>query len=213
GWSQVRIPKVGGKRGRPIVIGTFGVPGPDKRTELVIAAMRRLKKLNPHVRLALGGFGCKQWVARHPDKLHGIDVDVRDLPSEHEFLRFMDTVDVAVQLRLKNRGESSGAVHELLALGKNVIVSDVGSFKEFGDAVRTIPADASPTVLANAIQSLLESPIPRHAIELYVESHSKERFGATLWELCKGKQYIESSSNGRLRGDPVHAEALPGFFG
>jgi hypothetical protein len=160
------------------------MPGPDKRTDLVIAAAKELTRRAVPVRLVLAGYECAHWALRHADELRGLDVEARDMPSDCQFVDAMSSVDVAVQLRMRNLGESSGPVHELLALGRNVIVSDIGSFRELGKAVRTIPLDASASTLADVISHTWKYPIPQTAIADYVASHSSERFRQALVRLC-----------------------------
>jgi glycosyltransferase involved in cell wall biosynthesis len=170
---------------KPLVVGTFGRPGPDKRTDVVVTAVRELRRRGVAVQLVVAGFESAYWALSRADELRGLDVHTQDAPSDHQFLDAMSGVDIAVQLREKNMGESSGVVHELLALGRSVIVSDVGSFREFGEAVRTVPADASPGVLADAIFHTWKSPVPPAAIAEYVAAHSARCFRQALVKVCK----------------------------
>jgi glycosyltransferase involved in cell wall biosynthesis len=182
-WHPPLGASASSERARPLTLGTFGMPGPDKRTELIVEAAGELTRRKVAVRLVMAGFGCAHWAQRHADELKGLDVDARDTPSDHEFLDAMSVVDVAVQLRRRSLGESSGVVPELLALGRSVIVSDIGSFREYGKAVRTVSDDASPSGLADCIFDTWKNPVPQAAIADFVATHSSERFRKAILRL------------------------------
>ena len=55
-------------------------------------------------------------------------------PIEH-FTGYMSACDIILNLRYPTVGESSGSMLRALGLGKAVLVSDIGSFREFPDSV------------------------------------------------------------------------------
>jgi glycosyltransferase involved in cell wall biosynthesis len=166
-----------------VVIGTFGVPGEEKRTPVVLAAAQELKRRGIPIRVVLSGYGCRRWLAVHGDASAGLDIEAEDSLSQPDFTRLMAKADIAIQLRARNLGESSGAVAELLGLRRNIIVSDIGSFKEYGACVHTIPVNAGASTVAEAVVALLKAPIPASAISEFVAAHDSRAFRERLSEV------------------------------
>ena len=92
----------------------------------------------------------------------------------------MAGVDVAVQLRAHNLGESSGVVPQLLALGVTTIVSNIGSFREYGDAVVTVDAEIADQQLADVMLASYRSGPDGKAMKAYVEKNSVAAFQARM---------------------------------
>jgi hypothetical protein len=90
----------------------------------------------------------------------------------------MAECDIALQLRERNLGESSGIVPTLLAMRKTVIVSPVGSFAEYREAA--IMFDADPIALADLIES--RPSVGPDQIEAYVERHDLSHFSRDFVE-------------------------------
>jgi hypothetical protein len=90
-----------------------------------------------------------------------------------------------------------------LAVGRNVIVSDIGSFREFGKAVRTIPVDVSASALADVIFHTWKHPIPQAAIADYVASHSSERFRKALLRFCHDAESAKERKAGTEIAEPL----------
>ena len=162
------------------VIGTFGIPGPSKLTDRIIAVAHAIRRRGIDVRLIIAGFEVRAFAQSAVSDLADLSVTVFDGPTDVQLLRCMAEVDVAVQLRLQNLGESSGIVPMLLALGKSVLVSDIGSFKEFGQAVRTIPIEASVAEMTDVILDMRNRPVPQKCIRDYVNAHTPDRFREAL---------------------------------
>ena len=119
------------------LIGAFGFIKPYKRIAESLRAVRRLVRLAPEVRMILVG-------EPHPEfPIHDFirSLDLEDYvhvlgftPIEH-FTGYMSACDIILNLRYPTVGESSGSMLRALGLGKAVLVSDVGSFREFPDSV------------------------------------------------------------------------------
>ncbi len=119
------------------LIGVFGFLKPYKRIAESLRAFRRLVKVEPRARMILVG-------EPHPDlPLHalikslGVAPQVRVLgftPVE-EFNDCMAACDAVLNLRYPTVGESSGTLLRAMGLGRPVLVSDIGSFKDFPDDV------------------------------------------------------------------------------
>ncbi|MFN6016106.1 MAG: glycosyltransferase [Verrucomicrobiota bacterium] len=161
-----------------IIVGTFGMPRKSKQTELIVAACKHLASTGHNIKLVIAGFGAEKYV-RTIKKTNLNIVGYSDL-TDGQLSEVMASVDVAVQLRLSNMGESSGVVPQLLALCKNVIVSDVGAFAEFGSATKKVPTDIRFDNLAATILEVLADDSYRDAMRAYAALHSPKAFRATL---------------------------------
>jgi SAM-dependent methyltransferase len=119
------------------LIGVFGFLKPYKRIAESLRAMRRLVRVAPEVRMILVGEPHPEFPVQ--DLIRSLDLEdyVRLLgftPIEH-FTGYMSACDIVLNLRYPTVGESSGSMLRALGLGKAVLVSDVGSFREFPDSV------------------------------------------------------------------------------
>jgi hypothetical protein len=127
----------------------------------------------------VAGFQAAGFAAsRQIDSMEGIEV--YDSPTDQQFDSLLASVDVAVQLRSSNLGESSGPVARLLYLGKPIIVSRVGAFSELEDAVAYFSEPETPERLAELIISAsMDAKLPLAALR-YCESKSPAQFCARL---------------------------------
>ncbi len=137
--------KLGIGEGTPL-IGIFGFLKPYKRIAESLRAFRRLVRKAPEAKMILVG-------EPHPelpldsliDSL-GLSDSVRPLgftPIE-EFVNYIGACDIVLNLRHPTVGENSGTLMRALGLGKAVIVSDNGSFRELPDSIcLKAPVDAT----------------------------------------------------------------------
>lgn len=131
-----------------LVIGHFGYPSQFKRLDLLAKAVRITKKKRKCA-LLLAGYGDLARVAE--DSQLGSAVRVLSGPSQKELYAAMAGADVAVQLRYPFKGESSGAIHELLGLGKRVVTT-----KGFIDSdISDLVTEVEPTISAEALADVL----------------------------------------------------------
>jgi glycosyltransferase involved in cell wall biosynthesis/SAM-dependent methyltransferase len=119
------------------LIGAFGFIKPYKRIGESLRAMRRLVRVEPEARMILVGEPHPEFPVH--DLIRSLDLEdyVRVLgftPIEH-FTGYMSACDIILNLRYPTVGESSGSMLRALGLGKAVLVSDIGSFREFPDPV------------------------------------------------------------------------------
>ena len=128
------------------LVGIFGFLKPYKRIAESLRAFRRLVRLEPRAKMILVG-------EPHPDlplapliRALDLSANVRVLgfvPIE-DFDGYMAACDIVLNLRYPTVGESSGSLLRALGLGKAVLVSDVGSFRELPDDIcLKVPVDAS----------------------------------------------------------------------
>jgi len=139
--------------GDPLV-GCFGHLNMNKRIPALLEAFTLLQRRRPGARLLLVGRATERFdLDRRLERL-GLTGDalIREhrVPEER-FESLMAACDVLVNLRSPTMGETSGAVIRGLALGKAMLVSDVGWFSELPDGVALkIPVDEYevPTIAA-----------------------------------------------------------------
>jgi glycosyltransferase involved in cell wall biosynthesis len=161
-----------------IVVGTFGIPGKGKLTDVIIAACEHLASAGRKIKLVIAGFGAESYV-RAIKKTNLNIVGFSDL-TDGQLSEVMASVDVAVQIRQRNLGESSGVVPQLLALCKNVIVSDIGAFAEYGNAVKKVPVKITVEDLAATIIEVLGDDGYHDAMRAYAALHAPQAFRTAL---------------------------------
>ena len=134
-----------------LTLGSFGNFDTEKRSELVIAAFRRLRETAPDARLVLAGYNAGDYADEH-GLWSDSSITIHDAPEDAEMMQIMGSVDLAVQLRRQDLGETSGVVTRLLSSGVPVIVSRLGSFAEYGDLVAYVePEDGEVEVAAKIL--------------------------------------------------------------
>jgi len=119
------------------LIGVFGFLKPYKRIAESLRAMRRLVRVRPDAKMILCGEAHPDFPVAGMIRGMGLEENVRMMgyvPIE-EFTGYISACDIVLNLRFPTVGESSGTLLRSLGLGRAVIVSDVGSFAEFPDAI------------------------------------------------------------------------------
>ncbi len=165
--------KLGLDESAPLV-GIFGFLKPYKRIAESLRAFRRLVRTMPDARRILVG-------EPHPDApiepmIHslGLSSHVRILgfaPIE-DFVGYLAACDIVLNLRYPTVGESSGTLLRALGLGKAVLVSEIGSFLEFPDAVcLKVPVGAGEEDLIFEYLNLLMS---RPEVARALGAHAKD---------------------------------------
>jgi len=146
----------------PLHVGTFGTGGDGKRLDLVARGLDILARTRP-VRFTVAGWAA----ARHCQA-----VGIAALP----FVEIHDAID---DERLEER-----AVARLLGLGKQVVVTDEGSFTELPSVlVMGVPADCEPPRLAAAIEAAASRRPDAVTVRQAVEPFSPQTFAARLAEV------------------------------
>lgn len=128
------------------LIGIFGFLKPYKRIAESLRAFRRLIRVIPEARMILCGEVHPELPLAGMIRSMGLSAHVRHIgfvPIE-DFNGYMSACDVVLNLRYPTVGESSGTLLRALGLGKAVVVSDIGSFREYPDEIcLKAPVDAS----------------------------------------------------------------------
>jgi hypothetical protein len=170
----------------PLRIGAFGVPNLFKRLDVLVAAHSRLRTDHPDARLVLAGYGVGGYaVERGISGLPGLEVC--DSPGEKQLGDLMASVDVAVQLRNADLGESSGMIWRLLGIGTPVIASPLGASLELGDAVAFTSTAPDAQELAELILREVASAGQRdERVREYTQRHTYQQLGSRIAQLALG---------------------------
>jgi glycosyltransferase involved in cell wall biosynthesis/SAM-dependent methyltransferase len=131
---------------RTPLVGVFGFLKPYKRIAESLRAFRRLARGLPEARMILVGEAHPELPLQSLIVSMGLQEHVRHLdfvPME-DFNGYLGACDIVLNLRYPTVGESSGTLQRALGMGKAVIVSDVGSFRELPDDIcLKAPVDAT----------------------------------------------------------------------
>jgi len=212
-WRQ----RLGLDESTPLV-GIFGHLKPYKRIAESLRAFRRLLRVEPRAKLILVG-------EPHPDfpvasLIRSLDLSpgVRALgfvPPE-EFNGYMAACDVVLNLRYPTLGESSGTLMRAMGLGKCVLVSDVGSFRELPDDVCVkVPVNAAEEdVIFESLNLLLARPGAAVAMgaraRRWVDEECRwhlvaKRYAGFLESLLRGEEWSEPAAPAPRPTVPVAA--------
>lgn len=128
------------------LIGIFGFLKPYKRIAQSLRAFRRLARVEPRAKMILAGEAHPELQIDSLIDSLGLAPHIRVLgftPIE-DFNGYIAACDIVLNLRFPTVGESSGTLLRALGMGRAVVVSDVGSFREYPDnVVLKAPADAT----------------------------------------------------------------------
>ncbi len=142
------------------LVGIFGFLKPYKRIAESLRAFRKLVRLNPAAKMILAGEPHAGLPLSALIRRLGLAANVRRLgflPID-DFTGHMAACDIVLNLRYPTVGESSGTLLRAMGLGKAVLVSDVGSFRELPDDVcLKVPVDASEEEVIFEFLNLLVS--------------------------------------------------------
>ncbi len=119
------------------LIGVFGFLKPYKRIAESLRAFARLIRVQPEVRMILVGEPHPEFPLKALIQSLDLEAQVRVLgftPMD-DFVGYIGACDMVLNLRYPTVGENSGTLMRSLGLGKAVVVSDVGSFRELPDDV------------------------------------------------------------------------------
>jgi hypothetical protein len=98
----------------------------------------------------------------------------------------MKSVNLAVQLRLDNLGQCSGALSELLGMGQNIITSPSLIGESCENYVYVAPVDATVDELAGIIKNALFNKKEYNNQEL-LEKYSFDNLGSEIKLLLEAK--------------------------
>ncbi|MEP6601924.1 MAG: glycosyltransferase, partial [Nitrospirota bacterium] len=119
------------------LIGIFGFLKPYKRIAESLRAFARLIRLQPDARMILVGEPHPELPLKALIQALDLSAHVRVLgfTAIEDFVGYIGASDIVLNLRYPTVGENSGTLMRSLGLGKAVVVSDVGSFRELPDEI------------------------------------------------------------------------------
>ncbi len=189
------------------LFGTFGNVNDSKRVPQLLEAFARVRRGRPDAGMLLvgatsPGFDLDRRLQRLGLEAGGVSRE--GYVSEDRLWALMKACDVHVSLRSPTMGETSGTAVRALALGKPLVVSDVGWFSELPDDVALkVPADEREVeTLVAALELLAARPDVRDAmgaaaLELADRTHGLDRV-ADLYVAA-----FEESGGGQAVADAV----------
>jgi glycosyltransferase involved in cell wall biosynthesis len=206
-----------------VVIGCFGNLNPAKRLPQLLRAFAQVRTAHPEALLVLAG-GIS---SRHELDLHVTESGLRldesvvhlGFVEDDDIWPLLAACDVLVSLRFPTMGETSGSVIRTLAVGRPLVVSDVGWFSELPDSVAAkVPVDGREVdTLTAFLDALVSDPDLRErmgkaAQELAVREHGLDRvvdlYVAALEEAAGGEAVRDA-----VRGDVARAAVETGLDG
>jgi glycosyltransferase involved in cell wall biosynthesis len=150
-----------------IVIGCFGNLNPAKRAPQLLRAFAALRTRHPDALLVLAGgissrYDLELQAAENGLRL-GDSVVHLGYVDEKDIAPLLAACDVLVSLRWPTMGETSASVIRTLAVGRPIVVSDVGWFSELPDSVAAkVPVGrAEVETLAAFLDALASDPALR----------------------------------------------------
>lgn len=164
-------------------IGSFGIPSMGKCTPHIIRAIESLNMKGIKVKLVLAGWGVNRYLDSLPHQRD--QVIAFDSLDNESMLSLMKDIDLAVQLRIMNGGESSGCIPMLFSSGTPTLVSNVGSFSEYGDEVYKFNGNLDSD-LADFVLRIINSENKHEKVKLmkqYIDTHSSNAFMKKINEL------------------------------
>jgi glycosyltransferase involved in cell wall biosynthesis len=167
--------------GQPL-FGTFGNVNSSKRVPQLLEAFARVHREHPATGLLLVGATSPGFDLDRRLQRLGLDGEglVREgYVDELRLWSLMGACDVHVSLRSPTMGETSGTAIRALALGKPLIVSDVGWFAELPDevALKVPVGDDEVETLVAALGLLASRPDVRAAMGAAASELTREQHG------------------------------------
>ena len=225
-WPAPEVEPISLPKEAAVVIGCFGNLNPAKRLPQLLRAFAEVRARHSETLLVLAG-GIS---SRHELDLHvtesGLRLDESVLHlgfvGEDDIWPLLAACDVLVSLRYPTMGETSGSVIRTLAVGRPLVVSDVGWFSELPDAVAAkVPVDASEVGTLTAFLDLLVSDSDLrermggaaralaarehgldHVVDLYVAALEEGAGGETVRSALRAdvaRAAVETGLDGRSR--------------
>jgi glycosyltransferase involved in cell wall biosynthesis/SAM-dependent methyltransferase len=186
------------------LVGIFGFLKPYKRIAESLRAFRRLLRLEPRAKFILAGETHPDFPVQSLIRTLGLAASVRVLgfmPIQ-DFVAHIAACDVVLNLRYPTVGESSGSLLRAMGLARPVLVSDIGSFRDFPDDVcLKVPVDQTEE---DQIFEFLNLLVSRPEAARQIGNRAREWVERECtWELVARKYaaFLESVAAGRPVAD------------
>lgn len=163
------------------IIASFGFISDTKRIDKALEAFSEIAKEKSNVRYLLVGEASKEIEKQinsfcEERKIKNI-VNITGFTELQEFIDYIGLCDICINLRYPYNGETSASLMRILATGKPVIVSDIGSFAEVPDTC------------------CIKIPVSKEASD----TTEVDRLTIELRKMINDKEYIEElSRNARM---------------
>ena len=150
---------------QPGLVCTFGLVNGVKQPELLLASFALVHRVDPATHLAF--VGPVDPALRERYHALAVRLGVADAVTfagavdDAEYESWLARTSVAVQLRVRTNGETSGAVADCLSHGVATVVTDVGPAHQLPEFVVKVPVDATPDLLAETLGALITHPEQR----------------------------------------------------
>lgn len=184
-----RAPREEGGPVRPVRIASFGLITPDKGIERALRSLSRLRDTHDFIYTLVGApndfFDVRALVREC-----GLEgrVEITGHVSLDEFERRISETDLALNLRERTAGETSGSLCRIMAAGVAAVVSDVGWFGELpaDSVVKIDPGPHADELLRAYLERLIE------------DARLRERVGANARRHVLAEHDIRRSAEGYL---------------
>lgn len=155
--ATVPRPERSGEEG---LIASFGMVNAVKRPEVLLEALATVAGERPAARLAFVGPVAGEEEERLRSQAAGLGIGERvtfaGYSDQREYEAWLRRSSVAVQLRSRSNGETSGAIADCLTHGLATVVSDIGPQRELPASVTRVSPGAGATEVAATIGALLD---------------------------------------------------------
>ncbi|MBK9170166.1 MAG: methyltransferase domain-containing protein [Bryobacterales bacterium] len=194
------------------LIGTFGFLKPYKRIDQSLRAVRRLIRLDPRPKWILVGEEHPELPLRERIASLGLAAHARLLGfvDLEDFTGYMAACDIVLNLRYPTVGESSGSLLRAFGLGKAVLVSDVGAFREYPeDICLRVPVGAGEEdTLFEYLSLLVSRPEVARAMGARARAWVERE---CAWPVVAHRYiaFVEAVSAGRAAGEWEAPAATP----
>ena len=172
------------------LVCSFGVIHQLKAPDILLGAVAELAERGHGITLAFVGpvsVSLRDELQSTAERLGvGERLTITGDVTDDEYRQWLQRASVAVQLRRRSNGETSGAVADCLAHGIPTVVADIGPQGELPDFVAKVASNVDPAHLADVIQTLLASEgdpaIEAESLE-FVRSNGFDLAALRVWDL------------------------------
>lgn len=166
-----------GLRDSDLILSCFGFVNHNKRPEVVLRAVKKLRERGYPVKLIFWGDGSISGVKSLISQLNLDDMaHVTGYIDRVKYEAGLQLSDIVVNLRYPSMGEASATLCEAYKFGKPVIVTDTNQYREFPDEVCwKIPIDAGEVEsLTEMIAYLIDHPKVRAALGQNAQAYAEQ---------------------------------------
>ena len=173
-----------------------------KMSDLVIESAAWLEQWGYPVSLHIVGSGSDGEITQLTDQAQRaglVDFEITGFLSDEAFRDYLLATDIGIQLRISSLLGVSGPLADLAGFGVPSVASS-GLVKDI-DApsfVSAVPEYVSPVMVAQALEQLVNNPVPATVIEdlrsEYLQSHSPEKYALEFLAVLQESAYSQVNS-------------------